>query len=233
MEHRQGPLTNHDAEPSPPGSGGTSHRTGSAGPALDSAPARPLFESARYIVRELRPDELPALQALFEANPDYFITVGGKPPRPDEARQEFDELPPPHLGYASRWFAGVFDRTARLCGLIIVISDLAARHVWHTALFFLELPLRGTGAAGELHASLEGWAAASGARWLRLGVVVGNLPAERFWAKCGYTEVRRRQIEVANGETKTTRVMVKPLAGGTLQDYLLQVPRDEPGSSLA
>jgi GNAT superfamily N-acetyltransferase len=192
-----------------------------------------LFESTRFVVRELRRDELPALQALYEANPDYFFTVGGQAPRPDEAQQEFDELPPAHIPFGSRWFAGVFDRQGDLRGLIILLSDLSAQAVWHTALFFLEVPLRGTGAASELQASLEAWAAAGGARWLRLGVVMGNLPAERFWSKCGYAPVRTRQIQVANGATKTTHVMVKPLAGGTLDEYLRRVPRDEPGSTMA
>jgi GNAT superfamily N-acetyltransferase len=191
-----------------------------------------LFESPRFVVRELRPDELPALQALFKANPDYFFTVGGQGPRPDEAQQEFHELPPAHLSYGTRWFAGVFDRANGLRGLIILVSDLAAKDVWHTALFFVAGQLRGTGAAGEIQSSLEAWALSCGARWLRLRVVVGNAPAERFWSKCGFIEVRTRQIVVGSGESKTTRVMVKPLAGGSLDDYLRWVPRDEPHSTL-
>jgi hypothetical protein len=45
--------------------------------------------------------------------------------------------------------------------------------------------------------------------------------------------VRRRLVEVANGEIRTTRVMVKPLASGTIDGYLSRVPRDEPDSTLA
>jgi hypothetical protein len=119
-----------------------------------------------------------------------------------------------------------------LRGLTIVVSDLSAKDVWHTSLFFVEVWLRGSGAAGEIQASLEAWAAAAGARWLRLGVIVGNAPAEHFWSKCGYAEVRRRQVVVANGQTRTTRVMVKPLAGAAIDDYLRRVPRDDPESTL-
>ena len=192
----------------------------------------PLFESAHFVVRDLRPDQIPVLQALFEANPDYFIAVNGKAPDADEAQREFDELPPAHLTYSARWFAGIFDHSHSLRGLIILVSDLAARSVWHTALFFLERSHRGTGAALEIHASLEAMALASGAQWLRLGVIAGNLPAERFWAKCGYLEVRTRQLVNAAGEERTSRVMVKPLAGGALADYLQRVPRDAPSSPL-
>lgn len=191
-----------------------------------------LFETANLAVRELRRDELPALQAMFDANPDYFIAVGGRPPAPDEAEREFDELPPPALSFGTRWFAGVFDRSGSLSGLLILLSDLSARDVWHTALFFLAGAQRGTGAAAELQAALERWARAGGARWLRLGVVKGNARAERFWARCGYREVRTREITNASGEPKTVGVLVKPLAGGSLDDYLREVPRDRPGSTL-
>jgi GNAT superfamily N-acetyltransferase len=192
----------------------------------------PLLETAQFIVRELRVDQISRLQALFEANPDYFVAVNGQPPDPDEAQREFYELPPPHITYGARWFAGVFDRAENLRGLIIIVSDLSAKGIWHTALFFLERSLRGTGAAQELHASIEALAFASGARWLRLGVVEGNLRAERFWSRCGYVEIRTRQLINASGQTKTTKVMVKPLAGGALSEYFQLAPRDAPDSHL-
>lgn len=191
-----------------------------------------LFESARFVVRELQPEQLGALHALFEANPDYFITVNGRAPPPDEAQQEFDEPPPAHLTYGTRWFAGVFDRPGALMGTVILLSDLPAKGVWHTALFFLTQALRGTGAALELHLALESKARSCGAQWLRLAVIEGNLPAERFWSKCGYSAVRVREIVNASGQPRTARVMVKALTGGSLSDYLRLVPRDDPDSSL-
>ena len=193
---------------------------------------RLLFESRHFVARELRSDEVPVLQALFDTNPDYFITVNGGPPAPDEAQREFEELPPPHLSYGEHWFAGVFDRARVLKGLVVLVTDLGAQGVWHTALFFVERGLRGSGAAMELHQSLEARALASGAQWLRLGVIAGNHRAERFWAKCGYTEVRTRDLVNAAGQAKTVKVLVKPLAGGTLAEYLETVPRDAPNSPL-
>lgn len=190
------------------------------------------FETAHFAARALRADQVPLLQALFEANPGYFTTVNGQPPGPNEAQGEFDELPPAHLPYAERWFAGLFDRQGGLQGVLILVTDLAAPGVWHTALFFLAQGVRGTGAAQALHAALEAKARASGAQWLRLGVIAGNHAAERFWAKCGYTEVRTRPLRNPAGTVHTARVLVKPLAGGGIADYLRLVPRDAPGSSL-
>jgi GNAT superfamily N-acetyltransferase len=192
----------------------------------------PLFESLRLVVRELQFEEVPALQALFEANPAYFLAVNGRAPDPDEAQREFDELPPAHLSYGTRWFAGVFDRTGASRGSVILVSDLPAHGVWHTALFFLAHEVRGTGAAMELHTALESKARICGAQWLRLAVIEGNGRAERFWSKCGYSAVRVRDIVNASGQARTARVMVKALTGGSIPDYLQLAPRDHPDSSL-
>jgi len=192
----------------------------------------PLFETARFKVRELQRGELPALQALFEANPQYFITVGGQGPRPDEAVAEYEELPPPHLSYSGRWFAGFFDADQALCGMAIVLSDLCAVGVWHVALFILADEWHGTGAARELYEALEAWAARSGATWMRLGVVQGNVRAERFWQARGFAPVRTRPLVNASGQARTVFAMVKPLRGGTVEQYLQLVPRDHPDSTL-
>lgn len=190
------------------------------------------FDTPDFLIRELQASEVPRLQALFDANPGYFERVGGQAPLPDEAQREFDEFPPAHLGHTHRWFAGVFDHGGELQGVLIVVSDLCAQGVWHIALFLLATAWHGTGAAARLHEALLRWVRQQGATWLRLGVVDGNAPAERFWAKCGYTEVRQRDITNASGQPRTVRVMVKPLAGQALADYLQLVPRDTPGSTL-
>ncbi|WP_150118561.1 hypothetical protein [Collimonas fungivorans] len=52
-----------------------------------------LFGAADFEARRLTEDDLPALQDFFVANPEYFVAVNGMLPRPDEAKQEFDELP--------------------------------------------------------------------------------------------------------------------------------------------
>ena len=191
-----------------------------------------LIETSDFVVRDLRPEEVPALQALFDASPSYFVLVGGQRPRPDEAQRELEEMPPASLTFERRWFAGVFDRQGALQGHVNVLSDFCAPGVWHIALFFLASALHGTGVAARLHDALEARARRSGASWLRLGVVIGNVAAERFWSKCGYLDVRTREIATASGQLKTARVLVKPLAGGAIADYLQLVPRDEPGSNL-
>jgi GNAT superfamily N-acetyltransferase len=205
---------------------------GVSGGGASDAPPGLLFESAGWHARELCAAEVPRLQALFDANPEYFVTVNGRLPNPDEAQVEFDELPPPYLSFTRRWFAGLFDPTGDLAGVAIVVSDLGAEGVWHLALFLVATPLHGQGVAGRLHAALECWVARSGARWLRLGVVEGNARAERFWARRGYVEVRRRLGVDTGGLINDIRVLVKPLADGDVAEYLERVPRDLPDSTL-
>jgi RimJ/RimL family protein N-acetyltransferase len=191
-----------------------------------------MFESPRYVAREMPLSGLPRLQALFEANPELFLITNGRRPETDEAQQHFDELPPPHLSYSRRWFAGVFDRTGELQGHVAIVSDLVLPGAWHVATFLMATRLHGSGAATETFAALESWMRSHGASWLRLGVVAGNARAERFWERCGFVEVRRRENMDTGGRINTMRIMVKPLAGLSLAHYLELVPRDRPDSAL-
>ncbi|MBK1714756.1 GNAT family N-acetyltransferase [Rubrivivax gelatinosus] len=191
-----------------------------------------LFATPRLAVRALAADEVPALQALLEANADFYLTVGGLPPGPDEAAELFAEQPPDHLGWTRHWVAGAFEPDGRLAGVLLIVADLGTPGCWHTALFLIDQPLRGSGAAAELHAAFEAWARREGARWLRLGVVVGNTRAERFWRRCGYTVLRTRPVEAADGSLRTTTAMLKCLGEAGVADYLERVPRDQPGSTL-
>lgn len=191
-----------------------------------------LFSTDKLTARELRADEVPRLQALFEANPGYFETVNGRPPKADEAQAEFDELPPPHLAFTRRWFAGLFDRDGALVGVTIIVSDLGAAGVWHVALFLVATALHGRGVAAAAFAALEAWARARGADWLRLAVVQGNTRAERFWEKLGLVQTRIRHGIDTGGRINDVRVMVKPLGADGIAAYLDRMPRDRPDAEL-
>lgn len=200
--------------------------------ALTMPPAT-LFTSLTIYARSLAAHEVPALQAFFEANPEYFQSVNGRPPNPDEAQAEFDELPPARLAYSGRWVLGLFDRSDdQLVGIAGTLSDFVAAKVWHVSLFILASQWHGQGRAGDIYAEMEAWMRLGGAQWLRLGVVAGNAKAERFWAKLGYQEVRRREGIDTGGRINTLRVLVKPLEGATVDEYLEIVARDRPGSVL-
>ena len=70
--------------------------------------------------------------------------------------------------------------------------------------------------------------AATGRAGCGLGVVQGNARAERFWESMGYIQVRTREGVAMGKLTNTLRVMVKPLHGQTIEEFLALVPRDRP-----
>ena len=190
-----------------------------------------LFAADSLRAVELDARDITRLQRLFELNPEYFIAVNGQPPTAEEAQEEIHGALPAGWPFTKKWIIGFVDETGSLIGMANVVSDLLAHGVWHIGLFILDTRLHGSGAARSLYAYLERWALGLGAQWLRLGVVQGNARAEAFWEKCGFNEVRKRGGIEMGQRVNTLRVMAKPLAAGTLSEYLALVPRDRPEPS--
>jgi GNAT superfamily N-acetyltransferase len=188
-----------------------------------SAPCRAL---------ELGAADVPALQRFFERHPDYFHAVIGQPPRPVEAQEEYDDAPPAGMPYGRRWLLQFVDAGGEMVGMASLVSDFLAAGVWHIGLFVVATPLHGQGVAARLYGALERWMAGQGAQWIRLGAVIGNDKAERFWRKHGYVEVRQRAGVAIGQRIHTLRVFAKPLAGGSIAQYLERVARDRPESTL-
>jgi GNAT superfamily N-acetyltransferase len=179
-------------------------------------------------MRELGAADVAAVQRFFERNPEYFFTVNGEAPKPDEAEHEFADVPPAGMPYRAMWLLGFFDGEGALVGVATIVGDFFQPHVWHVGLFIVASALHGSGVAQSLYRRLEGWMVERGARWLRLGVVRGSFKAERFWERCGYVQVRERGPLTMGRKSNVLRVMAKPLAGGTIAEYLALVERDRP-----
>ena len=179
-------------------------------------------------VIELDVAQVGVLQALFEDNAEYFHAIQGAPASATEAYDELTEELPAGWSFTRQYRLGWQDRSGALRAMANITSDLLAPGVWHIGLFMLAKESHGSGDAQKLYRSLEAWAFAQGAQWLRLGVVLGNERAERFWRASGFAECRTREGVEMGGQINTIRVMVKPLRGGMLADYLQAVPRDRP-----
>jgi len=177
---------------------------------------------------ELSAGDAPLLQRLFDANPAYFLAVQGEPAAADQARAELAETPPPDVPWSRVWQIGFVEPSGRLAAFAGIVADLFAADVCHIGLFMVDTARQGNGQAQRLYAALESWARDHGALWMRLGVVVGNTRAERFWSRCGFRPVRLREGYVIGRQTNVVAVLVKPLGDRTLEDYLARVARDRP-----
>jgi len=187
-----------------------------------------LFSAGRFRAVELNDGDIPALQTFFERNPEYYHLVSGQPPRPDEAYQEMHEPLPHGWPYTRRWILGLIDDASAIAGVTNVVADLLAPRVWHIGFYLIATKLHGGGIAVPLYDALETWMRDQGAVWLRLGVVDGNVRAERFWERRGYVEVRKRSDIPMGARVNTISVRVKPLTGSPISDYLALVERDRP-----
>jgi GNAT superfamily N-acetyltransferase len=194
---------------------------------MSHLPQSPI-QSLRTI--ELTSGHESVLQRFFEANPEYFFAVQGEPANPNEAYDEIHSQLPEGWSFTKKWVIGYLGESGSLAAIANIISDFLAAGVWHIGLFMVATSLYGTGTAQILYHSLESWARSNGANWLRLGVVKGNLRAERFWASLGYLQVRTRDGFQIGHQINTLRVMVKPLSGGNLEQYLSLLERDRPGT---
>ncbi|CAN5889420.1 hypothetical protein BH11PSE8_BH11PSE8_16310 [soil metagenome] len=186
-----------------------------------------LFDTTTHRVDAARRDDIPSIQAFFDANPAYTRMVEGRPVSPNAAAVEFDEMPPPGMAYGERWFLTVRDRRSGAIDAVLdVVKDLLAPGIWHIGLFFVAERLHGQGLAARLHAALEQWAEAQGARWLRLGVVEQNQRGARFWRRQGYGFVCSREAAAAGGRVNNVFCLVKPLGDNTREAYLAAQGRD-------
>lgn len=177
-------------------------------------------------VVELLGGDTAELQIFFDQAPEYFIAVNGEPATPTEAHEELQGYLPAGWSCSRMYWLGYRDADDQLISVVNIAADLLAVGVWHIGLLLVHTRLHGTGLAQRLHADLEAWAISKGAQWLRLTVVVGNAKAERFWPKLGYRPVRIREGIIMGRQVNTVSIQVKPVAGGSLHEYLERVPRD-------
>jgi GNAT superfamily N-acetyltransferase len=190
-----------------------------------------LFSIGPYQAREMHADEVPQLQRFFEDNPIYFEAVNGQGPTAQEAQQEFDDFPPAEMPFGTRWMLAVSGADGEWVAMAAVLSDFLAPSVWHIGLFIVATRLHGSGVAQSLYDAMELWMQNQGAQWVRLGAVEGWGKAESFWRKMGYTQVRTRDAIAMGQRVNNVRVMVKPLMGGAIPEYLQRVQRDNPGAN--
>ncbi|WP_347905527.1 GNAT family N-acetyltransferase [Pseudomonas purpurea] len=188
----------------------------------------PLSSRPNVRVVELGSDDEVRLQRFFDESPGYFLTIHGEPATPDEARNELLHELPPGFTFSQKWTLGFEDCDGVLVAVAQLVSDLMEPAVWQLGLFMVAPGRHGTGDAQAFYQDLQDWTLANGAQWLRLAVVHGNVPAERFWQRQGFSEIRRRDSVEMGKRLNTLIMMIKPLNGSTPEHYIQHVERERP-----
>ena len=189
----------------------------------------PVFATDEFVVHEATRADVSELQALVEANPEYWLLTRGQLPPADFAAQCFEHYPPADMTYSANLILLVRDaRISKLIGQLDVATDLMIRGVYHLGYFMIATQAYGTGLGYRLYKAYERWTLQREARWLRLGVFEANTRAEAFWRRLGYLELKRQDNYRFGNLSHTLITMLKPLSGATVDEYLEAVPRDRP-----
>jgi ribosomal protein S18 acetylase RimI-like enzyme len=139
--------------------------------------------------------DAPAVQALFDDDPETYAILEGAPPRPDEALQLMRELPPGVT--PERRYMYLIDQLA----LIDLVDGYPDAQTWFLGLIFVARSARGAGLGTQLIETLCSHVRRSGGRALRLGVAVDNLRARTLYDRLGFLHVARRSRTTWAGVT--------------------------------
>ena len=138
-----------------------------------------------FHTRRLTPEDLDALQDLFERCRDYFEIATGVGPRPDESRHAYVGGPPDKSVNDKRTI-GVFSAEDELVGVLDAITNWPADGVWTMGLLLLDPERRGAGLGRAVLDAYEHWSSREGARRFHTAVVASHSRGIRFLESMGY-----------------------------------------------
>ena len=137
-------------------------------------------------LRELAPNDLDDLQAVFERSRDHYVRMTGRGPPPDAASRMWDALPP-GAARSAKLTLGV--HAGGLVGVADVVRGWPRPGTWLIGLLLLDPAARRRGLGSAVVADIDARAARAGADRLRVGVVPCNEPALAFWRGLGFADV--------------------------------------------
>lgn len=170
-----------------------------------------MLQDARFQAYELTSDDGPALQALLEDCADYHELVLGRPPGPTEAQSVFYAGPEDGRDPHNKMLFGIRSAAQKnLIGVLDAFRDYPEAGVWYIGLLLFSPAVRSAGIGAAVVEALARAAKESGATALQLNVVEQNEAGHRFWARCGFSEIRRWRQRLGVRESVFIR-MRRPL----------------------
>jgi ribosomal protein S18 acetylase RimI-like enzyme len=161
------------------------------------------MELPGHTIRFFEPADGPALQAVFEASPDYFELIQGAPPGPTEAQTLVADLPPDKI-HDDKFVFLVFGKGEVLRAVIDLVRNYPEPGIWFLGLLFVAPAARDKGLGTRLLDEICEHVKARGGSALRLGVVQANIRARALYDRNGFRFLLTRARELRPG----FRVMV-------------------------
>jgi GNAT superfamily N-acetyltransferase len=159
-----------------------------------------------YRITRLSGSDAALLQELYERCSDYHELEEGIPARPGAAEHLLTALPPGKAP-ADKHVLGVQAPEGSLVGVIDLIRDYPGEGDWWLGLLMLDPAARAGGLGTRLFREIQRAVAAAGGTALHIAVLEHNAPAERFWRRVGFAELRRQDYTAASGHTSRVIVM--------------------------
>ncbi len=142
--------------------------------------------SSKYKVRKLEPADSSIILDLQRGNPLYFEYC---PPEPS-VNGIIDDLNalPSGKSKEDKYFIGFFDHN-QLIAIIDLIASYPQEDTVYVGLFMMDNRESGKGIGSSIIEETVKWLKLQGYRKVKLAYMKGNLQSEKFWAKCGFTEI--------------------------------------------
>jgi RimJ/RimL family protein N-acetyltransferase len=164
----------------------------------------PLLEG--FTVRPFEDRDAAPLQALFDADPEFFQGVNGR----DIPVTEIRGAIPPGRTLADKFFFAIL-KEDRVAGLIDIIGGYPEPDTWHLGFIFLAKEVRGGGVGRRALHAIYDWMKGQGATTIRLGVVEPNTRARWLYASEGFVFKGVREIDLSVNRARRTLVLERPL----------------------
>ncbi len=156
--------------------------------------------------RALEDRDAAPLQALFDADPEYFLGMNGRKIPVEEIRTML-----PSGRTREDKFLYAIERDGHLAGIIDLIRGYPEPATWHLGFLFIAKAFRAAGLGRAALHALYGHVHAQGGKVLRLGVVEDNNRARWLYATEGFVFEAMREVDPAANRLRRTLVLRRPL----------------------
>ncbi len=162
-----------------------------------------------FIVRPLEERDAPHLQALFDADPEYFALADGFVSDVDKLQQIRVALPPD--GSYDDKFLFVITQGDQVVGMIDIIRGYPERATWYLPLLFLAKELRGQGSGRRALHAIYAWVRTQGGAAVSVGVAEGNSLGRWLYATEGFVFKTAREPDPTEHRLRRMLVLERPV----------------------